>query len=379
MKTLPRDLSWLRFNARVLQEAQCPTVPLLERLKFLAIFSANLDEFFKVRVATLRRLVKLKKKTRAQLPQERPKRLLAEVLAEVHRQQEEFGRTFRDMLQPELRAAGIRLLTSEELTDAQGEWVKTYFQDKVRDLLSPVVLDDTLHQLFLKDQATYLTFFLSQPHKGEGKKKKADAERVVVMELPTKRHGGRFVALPGGAGTEADPHLVLFLDDVVRAGAPALFPAYAQVRVNSVKLSRDAELDIAEEVSGDLMAKIKSSLAKRATGYPARLLYDPATPKEVLRAIRQKTGIEDEELVEGSRYHNFRDFFAFPDFGRKDLLNPAWPELPHPTLPRGGGRGAPPLGHCCPPWPSATTCCTRPTRASTWCRACCAKRPMTRA
>ena len=336
MKTLPRDLSWLRFNARVLQEAQCPTVPLLERLKFLAIFSANLDEFFKVRVATLRRLVKLKKKTRAQLPQERPKRLLAEVLAEVHRQQEEFGHTFREVLQPELRAAGIRLLTAEELTAAQGDWVKAYFQDKVRDLLSPVVLDDTLHQLFLKDQATYLTFFLSQPHGVAGKKKKAAAERVVVMELPNKRHGGRFVALPGGAGTEADPHLVLFLDDVVRAGAAELFPAYAQVQVNSVKLSRDAELDIEEEVSGDLMAKIKSSLAKRATGYPARLLYDPTTPKEVLRAIKLKTGIEDEELVEGSRYHNFRDFFGFPDFGRKDLLNPTWPELPHPTLPRTG-------------------------------------------
>ncbi len=337
MKTLPRDLSWLRFNARVLQEAQCPTVPLLERLKFLAIFSANLDEFFKVRVATLRRLVKLKKKTRAQLPQERPKRLLAEVLAEVHRQQEEFGRTFRELLLPELRAAGIRLLTAEELTAAQAEWVKTYFQDKVRDLLSPVVLDDTLHQLFLKDQATYLTFFLSKLRKVEGKKKaKAETERVVVMELPTKRHGSRFVALPGGAGTEADPHLVLFLDDVVRAGAAELFPAYAQVEVNSIKLSRDAELDIAEEVSGDLMAKIKSSLAKRVTGYPARLLYDPATPKEVLRAIKQKTGIEDEELVEGSRYHNFRDFFGFPDFGRKDLLNPAWPEVAHPTLPRTG-------------------------------------------
>ena len=156
------------------------------------------------------------------------------------------------------------------------------------------------------------------------------------MELPTKRHGGRFVALPGGAGTEADPHLVLFLDDVVRAGAAELFPAYAQVQVNSLKLSRDAELDIAEEVSGDLMAKIKSSLAKRVTGYPARLLYDPATPREVLRAIKQKTGIEEAELVEGSRYHNFRDFFGFPDFGRKDLLNPVWPELPHPTLPRTG-------------------------------------------
>jgi len=344
MKTLPRDLSWLRFNARVLQEAQCPTVPLLERLKFLAIFSANLDEFFKVRVATLRRLVKLKKKTRAQLPQERPKRLLANVLAEVQRQQEEFGRPFREMLLPELRAAGIRLLTSEELTDAQCEWVTTYFEEKVRDLLSPVVLDDTLHQLFLKDQAVYLTFDLTQPlasptADGKGKKKKAskaDAERVVIMELPTKRHGGRFVALPGGVGTADDPHLVLFLDDVVRAGAASLFPGYGRVEVNAVKLSRDAELDIEEEVSGDLMAKIKSSLAKRATGYPARLLFDPATPKTVLKALKLKTGITDEELVEGSRYHNFRDFFGFPDFGRRDLLNPDWPELPHPTLPRTG-------------------------------------------
>jgi polyphosphate kinase len=344
MKTLPRDLSWLRFNARVLQEAQCSTVPLLERLKFLAIFSANLDEFFKVRVATLRRLVKLKKKTRAQLPQERPKRLLAEVLAEVHRQQEDFGRTFREVLLPELQAAGIRLLTAEELTDAQCDWVKQYFEANVRNLLSPIVLDDTLHQLFLKDQAVYLTFDLTQPlaspaAAGKGKKakvSKAAAERVVIMELPTKRHGGRFVALPGGGGTAEDPHLVLFLDDVVRAGAPSLFPTYGQVQVNAVKLSRDAELDIAEEVSGDLMAKIKSSLAKRATGYPARLLFDPATPKTVLKAIKQKTGIEDEELVEGSRYHNFRDFFGFPDFGRTDLLNPDWPELPHPSLPRTG-------------------------------------------
>jgi polyphosphate kinase len=333
MKTLPRDLSWLRFNARVLQEAQCPTVPLLERLKFLAIFSANLDEFFKVRVATLRRLVKLKKKTRAQLPQERPKRLLAEVLAEVQRQQEEFGHTFREVLLPELQAAGIRLLTAEELTDDQCEWVKAYFEDKVRDLLSPIVLDDTLHQLFLKDQAVYLTFELSQP---VAKTKKADAERVVIMELPTKRHGGRFVALPGGAGTAADPHLVLFLDDVVRAGAPSLFPAYGKVQVNAIKLSRDAELDIEEEVSGDLLAKIRSSLAKRATGYPARLLFDPETPKSVLRALKQKTGITDEEMVEGSRYHNFRDFFGFPSFGRADLLNPEWPELPHPSLPRTG-------------------------------------------
>ena len=328
LKTLSRDLSWLRFNARVLQEAQTSTVPLLERLKFLAIFSSNLDEFFKVRVATLRRLVKLKKKTRAKLG-ESPKRQLREVMAEVFRQQQEFGATFREQLLPELNRHHIHLLGEADLTPAQREWTVHYFENKVRDLLSPVVLDDTLHHLFLKDQAVYLTFYLSQP---QNSKQGLEPERVLVMELPTKRHGSRFVRLPD----EGEEHYVLFLDDVVRVGAAGLFPGYQQIVVNAIKLSRDAELDIEEEVSGDLMEKIRSSLGKRETGFPARLLYDPEMPPEVLRAIKQKTGITDEELVEGSRYHNFRDFFGFPDFGHAHFQYPAWPALSHPTLPRTG-------------------------------------------
>ena len=328
LKTLSRDLSWLRFNARVLQEAQSPAVPLLERLRFLAIFSSNLDEFFKVRVATLRRLVKLKKKTRAKLG-ENPKRELRKVLDEVSRQQQEFGDTFRGQLLPELNRHHIHLLNETELTPAQRAWAAQYFQDKVRDLLSPVVLDDTLHHLFLKDQTVYLTFFLSQPR---APKKGTEAERVLLMELPTKRHGGRFVRLPD----EGEERYVLFLDDVIRIGAAGLFPAYQKVEVNAIKLSRDAELDIEEEVSGDLMEKIRSSLAKRTTGFPARLLYDPEMPPETLRAIKQKTGITDEELVEGSRYHNFRDFFGFPEFADPGFYYPARPALPHPTLPRTG-------------------------------------------
>jgi polyphosphate kinase len=328
MKTLSRDLSWLRFNARVLQEAQSDNVPLLERLKFLAIFSSNLDEFFKVRVATLRRLVKLKKKTRAKLG-ESPKRLLKEVLAEVARQQEEFGETFREQLLPALTEQHIHLLSEAELTPKQREWTAKYFRDKVQNLLSPVVLDETLHHLFLKDQTVYLTFFLIKP---KAQKPKLEAERVMVMELPTKRHGGRFVRLPD----EGDERYVLFLDDVIRVGAAELFPAYKEVEVNAIKLSRDAELDIEEEVSGDLMEKIRSSLAKRATGFPARLLFDPEMPKEVLRAIKQKTGITDEELVEGSRYHNFRDFFGFPSFDDPAFHYPERPALAHPTLPRTG-------------------------------------------
>ncbi|WP_235184084.1 polyphosphate kinase 1 [Hymenobacter sp. IS2118] len=328
MKTLSRDLSWLRFNARVLQEAQCPTVPLLERLKFLAIFSSNLDEFFKVRVATLRRLVKLKKKTRAQL-NDNPKRELRKVLEEVGRQQQAFGVTFREQLLPELNRHHIHLLSEAELSDGQREWTARYFEENVRDLLSPVVLDDTLHHLFLKDQAVYLTFYLREPNDPEAG---LESERVLLMELPTKRHGGRFVRLPD----EGEERFVLFLDDVIRVGAAGLFPAYQRVEVGAIKLSRDAELDIEEEVSGDLMEKIRSSLSKRATGFPARLLYDPLMPPETLRAIKQKTGITDEELVEGSRYHNFRDFFGFPEFSDAGLNYPARPALPHPTLPRTG-------------------------------------------
>ena len=328
LKTLSRDLSWLRFNARVLQEAQSPAVPLLERLKFLAIFSSNLDEFFKVRVATLRRLAKLKKKTRARLA-ESPKRVLKEVLAEVGRQQQAFGATFREQLLPALNEHHIHLLSEAELTDQQRDWTAKYFREHVRDLLSPMVLDDTLHHLFLKDQTVYLTFFLSQP---VAKSKKAEAERVLIMELPTKRHGGRFVRLPD----DGEERYVLFLDDVIRVGAAELFPAYQHIAVSAVKLSRDAELDIEEEVSGDLMEKIRSSLAKRTTGFPARLLYDPTMPAEALRALKQKTGITDEALVEGSRYHNFRDFFGFPDFGEAGFHYPPRPALPHPTLPRTG-------------------------------------------
>ncbi|OON67751.1 polyphosphate kinase 1 [Hymenobacter sp. CRA2] len=324
---LNREQSWLNFNARVLQEAQNPEVPLLERLKFLAIFSSNLDEYFKVRVATLRRLQNLKKKTRAKLGED-PGELLQQVLTEVGRQQEVFGETFRDQILPELHRHHIHLVTEQDLTAEQHQWVQQYFRERVQDLLSPVVLDDNLHHLFLKDQTTYLTFYLTGHAKG---KKAENEERVLVMELPTKRHGGRFVQLPD-AGPE---HYVMFLDDVVRCCAHELFPKYEAVEVHSIKMSRDAELDIQEEVSGNLLAKIKSSLQKRETGYPARLLYDPAMPKPVLRAIMQKTGIGKEELVEGSRYHNFRDFFGFPGFGLTTLQYPPQVALPHPTLPRG--------------------------------------------
>ena len=321
-KILNRELSWLAFNHRVLQEAKDPSVPLLERIKFMAIFSSNLDEYFKVRVATLKRLIKLKKKTLQKL-REDPSQELDNILEEVARQQHELGEIFRNQILPELRQEKIFLLTEKELSPGQQEFVIDYFEKNLKNHLTPVMLTDGVAHFFLKDQVVYLGIRLFQP-----KHTHLHHEAFALMELPVKKHGGRFVTLPEEDGNK----YVMFLEDVIRLGLPRLFPDYAQAEAYAIKISRDAELDIEEEVSGNLMAKILRSLKKRETGYPARLLYDPATPAALLDVIQVKTGITDDELISGSKYHNFRDFFAFPDFDLTHLQYDPQPTLPHPQL-----------------------------------------------
>ncbi|WP_242926504.1 polyphosphate kinase 1 [Pontibacter vulgaris] len=317
-----RELSWLAFNYRVLQEAKDETVPLLERVKFMAIFSSNLDEYFKVRVATLKRLINLKKKTREKL-QEDPSETFDQVICEVKRQQEEFGKTFRNSILPALKKENIHLLTEKDLNPEQETYIRNYFSENLRPLLSPIILDETETHIFLKDQTVYLGAQLSEPQDAGCK-----AHRVAIIEIPTKKHGGRFIKLP----TVGDQRYVMFIDDAIRFCLPALFPEYKKFEAHAVKVSRDAELDIEEEVSGNLMAKIKKSLKKRETGYPARLLYDPETPQSMLDAFMAHTGISEDELVEGSKYHNFRDFFQFPDFNLPELKYEPQPALVHPLL-----------------------------------------------
>ncbi|WP_242921128.1 polyphosphate kinase 1 [Pontibacter liquoris] len=317
-----RELSWLAFNFRVLQEAEDKRVPLLERIKFLAIFSSNLDEYFKVRVATLKRLIKLKKKTREKL-EEDPSITFDQVICEVKRQQNEFGRVYRESILPDLRRENIHMLTENDLNPAQQQWVKAYFEETLAPLLLPIILDATETHLFLKDQTVYLGIKMDDP-KTEGDK----PERFSMLEIPTKKLGGRFVKLP----TEGEQRYVMFVDDVIRYCLPLLFPQYRHFDAHAVKVSRDAELDIEEEVSGDLMAKIRKSVKKRETGYPARLLYDPTMPQDLLDRLMAHTGISEEELVEGSKYHNFRDFFQFPDFNLPRLKYDPQPQLVHPLL-----------------------------------------------
>ncbi|MFD2246417.1 polyphosphate kinase 1 [Pontibacter ruber] len=321
---IDRELSWLAFNYRVLQEAKDESVPLLERIKFLAIFSSNLDEYFKVRVATLKRLIKLKKKTRQKLAED-PSDTFEQVIQEVRRQQQEFGEVFREGILKDLRKENIHLLTEHDLNPEQETFVRDYFQEKLQPLLLPIILDDTETHLFLKDQTVYLGVRLSEPKEAE-----ARDEQFSMIEIPTKKHGSRFVKLP----TVDGQRYVMFIDDIIRFCLPELFPKYSHYEAHAVKVSRDAELDIEEEVSGNLMAKIKKSLKKRETGYPARLLYDPEAPQSLLDAMMMHTGITEEELVEGSKYHNFRDFFQFPDFNLPDLKYTPQPTLVHPLLER---------------------------------------------
>ncbi|GAB3823529.1 hypothetical protein GCM10028895_30590 [Pontibacter rugosus] len=247
-----RELSWLAFNYRVLQEAKDKTVPLLERIKFMAIFSANLDEYFKVRVATLKRLINLKKKTRSKLEEE-PAEILASILQEVHRQQQEFGEIFREGILADLRQHNIHLLTEHDLNQEQEVWVRNYFNETLEPLVLPIILDETETHLFLQDQMVYLGIEMWEPTEQDCKDM-----RFAMLELPTKKHGSRFVKLP----TVDGQRYVMFIDDVLRFCLPLLFPKYKSFVAHAVKVSRDAELDIEEEVSGSLMAKIQNSLKK---------------------------------------------------------------------------------------------------------------------
>ncbi|MBC3540928.1 polyphosphate kinase 1 [Rufibacter sediminis] len=319
---ISRELSWLAFNYRVLQEAKDPRVPLLERLNFMAIFSSNLDEYFKVRVATLRRLGTLKKKTREKV-EDGPLPGLEEVITEVTRQQKEFGQVFRNELLPELRKEHIHLIDERQCSDGQKAMALDYFRHKIKPLLVPIIFSTNHSALFLKDQTVY--FMVRLQPKAE---QETAPEQYALLEIPTQKHGGRFVQLP----VEQGEHYVMLLDDVIRLGLPELFPGYAQVEAYAVKLSRDAELDIEEEVSGNLMAKIKKSLKKREKGRPSRLLYDPETPEPMLHVLLDRIGITTDELVPGSRFHNFRDFFGFPKFQMPHLYYALQPPLPHSAL-----------------------------------------------
>ena len=309
-----RELSWLSFNYRVLQEAKDSTVPLYERLKFLAIYSSNLDEFFRVRVASLRSLLNLREKSQKALPFQ-PRILLKKIKETVNIQQEEFGKIYKEEIIPKLSEENIILINEEKLDDNQTQYVKDYFRDQVVPFVQPTLLDKNKLSTFLHNRTIYLAVRLKskQRPKSVGKLQ-TQRMKYAIVEIPADKLG-RFVSLP----SENGKHFEIFLDDILRVNLPILFPGYKIESCYSVKLTRDAELYIDDEFTGDLLTKIKKGLSKRKTGAPSRFLYDKEIPQDFLKFLQSSLLLKKDDLIPGGRYHNFNDLFNFPKYNKPHL------------------------------------------------------------
>ncbi len=291
-----RDLNWLSFNERVLQEAEDKTNPLYERIKFLAIFSSNLDEYFRVRVSQLRQIKRVKKSIRKKLAL-KPSQQTKQIIEEVKLQQQRFGQIYQKQIIPELAKRGISLVDSGNYNKEQKKYVLSFFKTQLKDFLHPVLLDITKNNnLFLENSSLhFLVNFKKENLLG-------------LVKIPADDFG-RFIYLKG----KDDEHSITFLDDIVRAGLPSVFPENEITGVYEIKLSRDAQLYIDDEYGGVLAEKIYESLEQRMEGQPTRLLYDSKMPKLLQKKTRKLLNLGKIDMMPGGKYHNFKDFFTFPD------------------------------------------------------------------
>jgi polyphosphate kinase len=315
-----RDVSWLSFNHRVLQEALDPNVPLFERIKFLAIYSSNLDEFFKVRMAYHRYLFRVGRKTKRELDVD-SKIVIRELRRIVNMQQEIFSHIFDNMIIPELRQHQIFMRRRLELDDEQKKFVEDYFRDNLQLYVQPVLLLDHKIRPFLNNGALYLTLWMSD---------KASSEKTHyygLVKIPSDQLP-RFVPLPSPPGRFD----FIMLDDIVRHSVSRMYPGFEIIDTFSVKLTRDAELYIEDEFSGDLIGKIRKSLIKRHVGPPSRLVYDREMPDGMLDFLKSVFDLGKYDTLREGRYHNNADFFRFPDFGVQGLRYPPLNPVPYSPL-----------------------------------------------
>ncbi len=319
---IPRDLSWLSFNARVLQEANDARVPLLERLRFLGIFSNNQDEFFRIRVASLHRMVNLGSKDQKKLGF-KPHKVLEKIQQIVVEQQKQFEHSFIIILR-QLRRKGIFHITDNELTPKQSEFVKNYFEHTVRPALVPVMLGKKNKFPELRDKVIYLAIKL-------GYKRNRETFDFSLIEIPSQVIS-RFLVVP-----DRDPNRtnVILLDDVIRHCLSEIYSIfdYDKFEAYTVKVTRDAELDIADDYSKSLVEKLSKGLKKRKKGEPVRFIYDSSMPPEMLKYISKQLDFEeDDHVIAGGKYHNFKDFIKFPAVGTKDLVFEPWAPQSHKYL-----------------------------------------------
>ena len=306
-KTIARDISWLSFNARVLQEAADPSVPLRERIKFLGIFSNNLDEFFRVRVATLKRMIQFGTKGNMHLEAD-PQQILDEIQMIVLNQQSEFNRIWEDV-QKQLNEQKIFLKTEKELSPEQQEFVRNYFEEEVSSSVIPLMIENIPEFPALRDKSIYLAVVM-------WKKESALKKKYALIEVPS-RILGRFTLLP----SKADESHIILLEDVIRFNLPEIFSyfGYDQYQSNIFKVTRDAEFDIDNDISTSLIQKIEKGIKNRRKGKPVRFVYDREMDPGLLEyLIRRLNLTKRDNLIPGGRIHNFRHFMDFPEIVFKE-------------------------------------------------------------
>lgn len=304
-----RDLSWLSFNARVLQEAKDKRNPILERLKFLGIYSKNLGEFFHVRMAYHLNLIRINKSTRKKLDYS-PKRLIKKITNIVNQQQIEFTRIFNEEIMPALLENNINIKNLDSISDVQRSFVHEFFNDTLRLHVDPVLMRGKSVNPFLKDGSLYLGILL-QDNKHEFVYEEYGLVRIPSDILP------RFIILP----SVGQDHDIIMLDDILRYGMPILFPGFEIKGAYSFKMTRDAELYIEGDFSGSIKQAIKKSLSKRQIGIPARFVYDRNMPNALIEYLTDSFDLNKYDKIKEGRYQNYFDFIKFPSFGKNELFN----------------------------------------------------------
>ena len=317
----PKELSWLLFNERVLQEAEDRRTPTVERLKFLGIFSNNQDEFYRVRVANLQRTLK-QEGPQSHIGGWLTKDVLHQIRDIVIEQARRFHATYSDIIST-LEQKGVRMVNELQLDQAQSRWLEGFFVNEVRPRLVPMMVTSTGELPTMRDQFIYLAVMLSGTLGSR-------APRYAIIEIPTDTLG-RFVTIPSGNKQSC----IMLLEDVVRWGLPNIFAIFnpSKCEAWTIKITRDAELELEDEFSASFVDKLNEGLKKREVGKPVRMVFDSALPPNMLRLLRNKLGLRHADaIIPGGRTHNFKDFMKFPSLGRKELVNPPIDPIIHPDF-----------------------------------------------
>lgn len=319
-----RDVSWMYFNRRILQEAEKAVIPVIERMSFLGIYSNNLDEFFRVRVATLNRMAQTKEKY-LKSDRERAKSTIKEISRLNSCYNKEFEKAVANVTR-DMEKEGIRLLYGDALNDEQRKFLRQLYVDKLNGVTNPVWLDEVKEISDIGDDGIYLA--VKRMEWLDNKKKPRVSYALIA--LPDKEMG-RFVRLPQSDGKEN----IMYLDDVIRFCLPMIFvgSGNSTFEAYSFKFTKDAEMDMDNDLGSGVMQKVAKGVKSRKSGVPIRVIYDESMPKELVKGIMSRLNIDSlDTIVAGGRYQNHKDLMEFPDCGRSDLKFPKWVPILKPEF-----------------------------------------------